>query len=77
MQFETLAGFSAVIDRLGEFVEVLEEAAPQEPSLHAQLQDPPGSLLPSPSTIEVLDEWHEGERVLVLIIILLHAKLRQ
>ncbi|KAK9820926.1 hypothetical protein WJX74_009117 [Apatococcus lobatus] len=59
-QFETLAGFSAVIDRLGEFMEVLDEAAPANSSPAAPLQDQPEPLLPPASSIQLSDEWHEG-----------------
>lgn len=60
VQFETLAGFSAVIDRLGEFMEVLEEASPADASPAAPLQDQAAPLLPPASSIQVSDEWQEG-----------------
>ena len=59
-QFETLAGFSAVIDRLGEFMEVIDEAAPAS-SAEDPHQDHSEPLLASGSTIQLMDEWHEGK----------------
>ena len=60
LQFETLAGFSAVIDRLGEFMEVLDEAVPIASSSEAANQEHAQPLLASGSSIQLEDEWHEG-----------------
>lgn len=59
LQFETLAGFSAVIDRLGEFMEVLDEAAPIASSSEATNEEHDEPLLAS-GGIQLVDEWHEG-----------------
>ena len=61
VQFETLAGFTAVIDRLGEFMEILDETAPADSSAAAPLESQAEPLLPPASSIQLTDEWHEGD----------------
>jgi len=47
-QFESLAGFSAVIDRLGEFSEVVGSYTPAEPAAaEASAADAPGACTPA------------------------------
>jgi len=48
VQFESLAGFSAVIDRLGEFSEVVGSYTPAEPAAaEASAAETPGARTPA------------------------------
>ena len=55
MQFESIANFGAVIDRLGEFQEVLESSAASRPADTSTSEAAPDSTS-QPSLIQLVDQ---------------------